>query len=144
MADFRLQSDSLKRVEQAGGIAVRSDGDGWWVLLVRSKKDPSLWIFPKGHIEPGESAPETALRETSEEAGVEGELIGPVGDPLEFQSGRDPVRVSYFLIRATAEGESPELRRKAWYRLDEVGDYLPFENTHQLLRDVKEVLASLR
>jgi 8-oxo-dGTP pyrophosphatase MutT (NUDIX family) len=141
---LRIESYQVERVEQAGGIAVRKDGDDWWVLLVRSRKDPKVWIFPKGHIEPGESAPETALRETSEEAGVDGELIGPVGDPLEFQSGREPVRVSYFLIRTTAEGESPELRRKAWYRLDEVGAHLPFENTRQLLRDVKEVLASIR
>jgi 8-oxo-dGTP pyrophosphatase MutT (NUDIX family) len=139
-----LRVDDVKRVEQAGGIAVRRDGDEWWVLLVRSKKDPALWIFPKGHIEPGESPPETALRETAEEAGVDGELIGPVGDPLEFLSGREPVRVSYFLIRATAEGESPERRKKAWYRVDEADAHLPFENTRQLLRDVKEVLASLR
>lgn len=133
----------MLRVEQAGGIAVRKSDDDWWVLLVRSKKDPSLWIFPKGHIEAGESAPDAALRETVEEAGVEGELMGPVGEPLEFQSGREPVRVRYFLIRATAEVESPERRKKAWYRLDEAGAHLPFENTRRLLRDVKELLASL-
>ena len=133
----------MSRIEQAGGIPVRKDDRGWWVLFVRSKKDPSLWIFPKGHIEAGESAPETALRETIEESGVEGELLGPVGEPLEFQSGREAVRVRYFLIRATAEAESPEGRRKAWYHVDEAGDHLRFENTRQLLRDVKERLASL-
>jgi len=133
----------VKRVEQAGGIAVRRDGDDWWVVLVKSKKDPSLWIFPKGHIEPGESAPETALRETAEEAGVKGELIGPVGDPLEFQSGSEPVRVRYFLIRATVDAKSPERRKKAWYRVDEAAAQLRFENARRLLVDVKEQLLSL-
>jgi 8-oxo-dGTP pyrophosphatase MutT (NUDIX family) len=133
----------LTRVEQAGGIAVRRKGDGWWVLLVRAKKDPRVWIFPKGHIEPGESAIEAARRETFEEAGVDGDVLGPVGEPLEFQSGREPVRVTYFLIRATAEAESPEGRRKAWYHLDEAAGQLIFEGARQLLGDVRALLASL-
>ncbi len=131
------------RVEQAGGIPVRRDDDGWSVLLVRSRKDPSVWVFPKGHIEPGETAIDTALRETFEEAGIDGDLIGPVGDPQEFHSGREPVRVRYFLIRTRFESESPERRTKAWFRLDEAGAELPFESAHRLLRDVREVLASL-
>jgi 8-oxo-dGTP pyrophosphatase MutT (NUDIX family) len=133
----------LDRVEQAGGIAVRRHGHQWSVLLVRSKKDPSIWIFPKGHIEPGESAIDTALRETAEEAGVIGDLIGPVGEPLEFQSGREAVRVRYFLIRATGEHDSPEGREKAWYRLDDAVAQLSFENARLLLRDAGELLASL-
>ncbi len=133
----------MDRVEQAGGIAVRRQGNQWVVLLVRSKKDPSVWIFPKGHIEPGESAIDAALRETLEEAGVEGDLIGPVGGPQEFQSGREPVRVRYFLIRATTESDSPEGRRKAWYQLDEAAVQLPFEGARQLLDEARELLTSL-
>jgi 8-oxo-dGTP pyrophosphatase MutT (NUDIX family) len=131
------------RVEQAGGIAVRRNGSHWQVLLVRSRKDPSVWIFPKGHIEPGESAIDTALRETWEEAGVAGDPIGPVGEPLEFLSGREPVRVTYFLIRTTSEAESPERRKKAWYRLDEAAAELQFESARRLLDDARELLTSL-
>jgi 8-oxo-dGTP pyrophosphatase MutT (NUDIX family) len=131
------------RVEQAGGLAVRKNGGRWQVLLVRSKKDPSIWIFPKGHIEPGETAIDTALRETWEEAGVDGDLIGPVGEPLEFQSGQEAVRVRYFLIRTTSEAESPERRKKAWYALDEAAAELEFESARQLLQDARELLASL-
>jgi diadenosine hexaphosphate hydrolase (ATP-forming) len=133
----------LERVEQAGGIAVRRDGDQWSVLLVRSRKDPSVWIFPKGHIEPGETAIDTALRETLEEAGVDGEVIGPVGEPQEFQSGREPVRVRYFLIRTRSEGESPERRKKAWYRLDDAAAQLPFEAARRLIEDARALLTSL-
>lgn len=122
---------------------MRRDGDRWQVLLVRSRKDPSVWIFPKGHIEPGESAIDTALRETREEAGVDGDLIGPVGEPQEFQSGREPVRVRYFLIRTTVEGESPERRKKAWYTLEEAAVQLPFEGARRLLLQARELLASL-
>ncbi|PYR00200.1 MAG: hypothetical protein DMF97_10035 [Acidobacteria bacterium] len=106
---------SLTRIEQAGGIVVRNDGDGLSVLLVRAKKDPALWIFPKGHIEPGETAEAAALRETQEETGVQGALVAPVGEPLEFQSGAELVRVQYFLIRPITESPSPEGREKRWF-----------------------------
>jgi len=125
------------RVEQAGGIVVRRDAAGLSVLLVRSKKDPTLWIFPKGHIEPGESPESTALRETYEESGVEGTLAGPVGAPLEFDAGPVRVRVQYFLIRATAESPSPEGREKRWFTLDEALSVLAFENARRLLEQLE-------
>jgi ADP-ribose pyrophosphatase YjhB (NUDIX family) len=132
----------VKRIEQAGGIAVRRDRERWSVLLVRAKKDPSVWIFPKGHIEPGETPDDAALRETQEEAGVNGELVGPIGAPLEFQSGREPVRVQYFLIIATAEAESPEGRVKRWYPLERAAEQLTFNGARELLGQVRATLAS--
>ncbi len=131
------------RVEQAGGIAVRRDGDRWLVLLVRAKKDPSVWIFPKGHIEPGETAEAAALRETREEAGVDGELVGPIGAPLEFQSGSEAVHVRYFLIRASAEIESAEGRAKAWYGIDDAVGRVTFEGARGLLRQARLALDAL-
>jgi 8-oxo-dGTP pyrophosphatase MutT (NUDIX family) len=130
----------LKRIEQAGGIVIRSDGDGLAVLLVRAKKDPALWIFPKGHIEPGETAEATALRETHEEAGLTGEVLGPVGEPLEFQSGHELVRVQYFLIRPIAETASIEGREKRWLAFDEARRTLAFENARRLLDEISLTL----
>jgi ADP-ribose pyrophosphatase YjhB (NUDIX family) len=132
----------VRRIEQAGGIAVRRDRDRWSVLLVRARKDPSVWIFPKGHIEPGETPDDAALRETQEEAGVNGELVGPIGAPLEFQSGREPVRVQYFLIIATAEAASPEGRMKRWYPLERAAEQLTFDGARELLAQVRATLAS--
>jgi ADP-ribose pyrophosphatase YjhB (NUDIX family) len=127
------------RVEQAGGIAFRQKGGVVRVLLVKAKKDPSLWIFPKGHIEKGETAEDAALRETLEEAGVSGELLAPAG-VLEFQSGREPVRVRYFVIRATCEADSPEGREKGWFTLAEARERLQFENARELLKGVESLL----
>jgi 8-oxo-dGTP pyrophosphatase MutT (NUDIX family) len=123
------------RVEQAGGIAFRRDGDEIRIVLVKAKKDPSLWIFPKGHIEDGETAPDAALREMHEEAGVDGEIVAPAG-VLEFESGLEPVRVQYFLIRATRETDSPEGREKGWFTIADALALLRFENARQLVEGV--------
>ena len=104
-------------------------------MLVRSRKDPTLWIFPKGHVEPGETAEAAALRGTYEEGGVEGELIAPLGE-LEFQSGRELVRVQYFLIRPITEMPSPEGRDKRWFTLDEARRRLSFDNARRLLDEI--------
>jgi len=90
-------------VPQAGGIAFRRDGGGLSILLVTSKKQPGFWIFPKGHVEPGETAAQAGVRDTMEEAGVAGDFLGPIGDALEHEWGGRRYRVQYFLIRATSE-----------------------------------------
>jgi 8-oxo-dGTP pyrophosphatase MutT (NUDIX family) len=127
-------------VNQAGGVPIRLGTNGVSVLLVRARKAPYPWILPKGHIEHGESPDETALRETREEAGVDGELLGPVGAPLEFRSGAVAVRVQYFLIRVHSESPSPEGRETRWFSLDEAIGAVMFEDAQQLLRDVERVL----
>jgi len=124
-------------VPQSGGIVFRRDGGVVSILLVRAKRAPDLWILPKGHIEPGESDADTALRETQEEAGVTGELIGPVGQPLEFDNGREFVRVQYFLIRALSESPETDGRVKQWFPFDEAVAAVGFEETRQLLREAR-------
>jgi bis(5'-nucleosidyl)-tetraphosphatase len=127
-------------IEQAGGIAYRVEKGTPAFLLVTAKRNPDHWIFPKGHIEDGETAGETALRETIEEAGVTGNLIGPVGTPLEYEwSGRD-YRVRYFLIRATGEEDSKEKRQKAWLTAKEAFSRLSFDDLRELLREARAAM----
>lgn len=50
----------------AGGIVL---GDGGTVAMVRGAHSRS-WLFPKGHVESGESDEEAARREIAEETGL--------------------------------------------------------------------------
>lgn len=61
---------------QHGALCWRMHRGGLQVLLV-SSRDTGRWIIPKGWPIDGLSAPETALREAWEEAGVTG-----VADPM--------------------------------------------------------------
>ena len=125
-------------IAQAGGIAYRVDArkGGVSVLLVSSKKEPGKWIFPKGHVEPGETAREAALRETEEEAGVTGKLLGPAGTQ-EFDWRGKPFRVQYFLIRATGETDETDGRKKVWLPFDQAVKKLTFPETKKMLRDAQ-------
>jgi len=130
----------LRPVEEAGGIVFRGDGRGISILLVTAKKEAGHWIFPKGHIEPGESPEVAALRETSEEAGVEGELVAPAGEPLEFTWGGTRYRVRYFLIRAGSETPRTDGRTKEWLPFEEALARLSFDDTRRLLRDARPAM----
>jgi len=133
----------LTVVEQAGGIVFRRERGGSSILLVRAKRDPSKWIFPKGHIEPGETARATAVRETREEAGVEGQALGKIGDPQEFEWAGQRFRVQYFLILMTAESDETDGREKAWFPFDKALEHVSFESARVLLRQAQQTIGAL-
>ena len=133
----------LTFVEQAGGIVFRQDSVGIAILLVRAKRDPSSWIFPKGHIEPGETPRATAVRETREEAGVQGQAITEIGDPQEFEWVGRWYRVQYFLIRMTSESDETDGREKAWFPFDEALDRSSFPSARDLLGQARNKIEAL-
>jgi 8-oxo-dGTP pyrophosphatase MutT (NUDIX family) len=124
----------MTHVSQAGAVVFRTDGGSVRFLLVRSRKTPGVWVFPKGHVEAGESHADAALREAGEEAGILGTLVGPVGPTLAFRSGDESVAVKYYLVHLTADAASPEGREKVWLSPDEALERLGFQNARDLLR----------
>jgi 8-oxo-dGTP pyrophosphatase MutT (NUDIX family) len=65
----------------AGGVLVRTVRGRPMVAAIRPRGKPEgLWALPKGQIDAGESAAETAVREVREETGVSGRLVEKLGD----------------------------------------------------------------
>ena len=65
----------------SGGVLVRRMRGRWWFAAIRPQGKPEgVWALPKGLVDRGESAAETALRETFEETGVRGRLDAKRGD----------------------------------------------------------------
>ena len=131
----------LDRIAQAGAIVVRRDGPQPLFLLVKARRDPNVWIFPKGHVERGETAEQTALRETEEEAGAAGRILAPVGF-LEFEAWGRPLHVDYFIVEWTGAVEESERRPFVWGTYEQTRDRLSFDNARELLDRAHAILRS--
>ena len=134
----------MPSVPQAGAVVYRRDDGFVRVLLVRSLKDPRLWVLPKGSIEPGETPQVAALRETFEEAGVSGLIVGRAGPTLRFESGGRSLAVEYFLVEMTAEMSSPEGREKCWCLPEDAAERIMFQNARDLLKNAVEKIPPAR
>jgi 8-oxo-dGTP pyrophosphatase MutT (NUDIX family) len=129
---FTLVMQAIRSVEQAGAVAVRGRGSDAKVLIVRARKNPDHWIFPKGHIEKGESAEDAARRELREEGGVDG-VIGRLLGVSTFQSSHEQVKVSYYLVRFARTVPAAEVRETRWTSFDEARRLLTFDDARELL-----------
>ena len=129
----------MNTVRQAGAIAIRGAQPHAEVLIVRAKKNPSQWIFPKGHIEPGETAEAAALRELHEEAGVEGDLAGPAG-VSSFKYGDRDVIANYYVVRFTRTSGPGDGRESRWVSLSEARRLLSFPDAVEHLSNAERTL----
>jgi 8-oxo-dGTP pyrophosphatase MutT (NUDIX family) len=117
----------------AGGVVFKRSRDGSVrYLLVTSKRQPNDWVLPKGHIEPGEDPGAAALREVMEEAGVEASIRNELGC-LDYASTREQVRVMFYLMDLTHEGDPGEGRKRVWMSLDQVLRAIPFRDTREMI-----------
>ena len=123
--------------EGAGGLVFDPAGR---VLLLR--RDNGEWMFPKGHIDPGEDHLTTALREVEEEAGVSATCPDPDARwTTRYVNDRGvPREVTWFRL-AAPEGATPTLREAlfpegAFLAVPEALQRLTFEEDRRLLRAV--------
>jgi 8-oxo-dGTP pyrophosphatase MutT (NUDIX family) len=94
---------------------------GRWVLAAirPGGKTEGIWALPKGLVAPGEDPEATALREVTEETGLEGVPLTKLGD-VRYVYSRGGARifkiVSFYLVR---------------YRRGRIGDVTP-EHAHEV------------
>lgn len=104
----------IVREPTAGGIVFRHGEKGVEILLIQDAKD--RWTIPKGHIEEGETAQQTARREIGEEAGLkEVDLLGWLGK-IHFRYRRIDKLVlmttQIYLVRA--KGDTNAIKKEEW------------------------------
>jgi len=106
----------IVREPTAGGIVFRhaKEGGGVEILLIQDAKD--RWTIPKGHIEEGETAQQTAKREIGEEAGLKDvDVLGWLGK-IHFRYRRIDKLVlmttQIYLVRA--KGDTDAIQKEEW------------------------------
>lgn len=135
----------------AGGVAFRESAGTFDVALIRTHE--GRWQLPKGWIE-GQEAPEAAaLREVREEAGILGEIVGPL-DTIEywFRSTYDPEParvhkfVHFFLLRATGgstDDHDHEVTEARWVPIEEAERMLDFKDERRMVALARQALEAV-
>jgi len=127
----------------AGGVVTRESQ----VLLVRVQnlKGERVWTFPKGHVEEGETAKETALREVEEETGYRCRVLKRL--PLvryAFYRGKRFIhkKVQWFWMEAgfrVGRPDQAEVEKTAWVSLDKAVRMLRYPSDLRLLGLVRSL-----
>src|SRR6188508_2429543 len=97
-------------------------------------RKPPVWALPKGIIDEGEKPEQTALREVSEETGIEARLVTKLGDiryVYTWAGERIFKVVSFYLLRYR-RGRLGEIAPEQQVEVDEVR-WLPLEDAPRLL-----------
>jgi 8-oxo-dGTP pyrophosphatase MutT (NUDIX family) len=91
----------MRREFSAGGVVVRRIKGEWHAAVIQpAGKD--VWALPKGLVDRDEAPAATALREVREETGVDGRLLGKLGDVRYVYTWRGErvfKVVSFYLVR---------------------------------------------
>ncbi len=129
-------------LDQVGAIPYRIV-DGQAVFLLVTSRRTGRWIYPKGALIEGMTAPESAACEALEEAGVEGEIWPePIGtyDTVKIKGmTRTPLRVSVYPLEVTQQHDSWKekgQRHRHWVLLAEARRLLSEPRLVEITRDL--------
>src|SRR4051794_36751970 len=152
----RRNPERLRTVHEtsAGGLVVDGlDGpQGRQVAALIGRIDRRgrmLWSLPKGHIEMGETAEQTAIREVAEETGIKGDVLASLGsiDYWFVTEGRRVHKtVHHYLLRFLSgelSDQDLEVSEVAWVPLDELPSRLAYADERRLAEVADELIQTL-
>ncbi|HLX33266.1 MAG TPA: NUDIX hydrolase [Gaiellaceae bacterium] len=142
----------MPREFSAGGVLVRSIRGRPHAAAIRPQGKENVWALPKGRIDSGESAADTAVREVLEETGVHGRLVEKLGDVryvYTWEGERIFKVVSFFLLKAGRgrlgeidESMRVEVADARWLPLDEAPRLLTYGGEREMAAKALEKLGA--
>lgn len=142
------------RETSAGGLVIAGiDGpkDGQVAALIgrTDRRGRMLWSLPKGHIEKGETAEQTAIREVAEETGIRGTVLAALGsiDYWFVTEGRRVHKtVHHYLMRSLGgelSDDDVEVTEVAWVPLGELPTRLAYADERRLAEVAGDLIDKL-
>jgi len=134
----------------AGGVVVRGDATIVIVPTRRGAQGQRVLALPKGHVDPGETPDQTALREVREETGVEAALVEKLGDVRYFyQRGGKRIfkRVTFYLfdyLDGSLDDHDDEVEEARWIPLSEAVTALSYDGEREMAERALSAIASDR
>jgi 8-oxo-dGTP pyrophosphatase MutT (NUDIX family) len=142
----------VSREFSAGAVVVRRLRGRWWLAAIRPGGKPEgTWALPKGNLGPGEAPEVTALREVTEETGVDGVSQGKLGDVKYVYTRRGGQRifkiVSFYLVRYRSgriddvpAAYRHEVAEARWLPLEEAPRLLAYRGEKEMAEKALELL----
>lgn len=134
--------NEVVREPTAGGIVYRrtkDDKKSIEILLIQDAKN--RWTIPKGHIEEGEVAKETAEREISEETGLQQmkvlDWLGKINFRYRRQQSLVLMTTEIFLVEA--QGDTDKLKPEdwmngiKWFSVNQALDNIEYEDIGKII-----------
>ena len=139
-AEFRTDRPTVAELA-AGAVIEAPDGS---VLLLHHAAQ-ARWCFPKGHVDPGETAEQAALREIEEESGLRSVRLGPELASVTYRffdssRGVSVVKTSLYFRATSPKGAvrlEPTFDAFAWVGLDEAEARLAYEDERNIVRRLR-------
>jgi 8-oxo-dGTP pyrophosphatase MutT (NUDIX family) len=156
----------MLREISAGGVVVRPTPHGWELAVIEPQREPSnaksdkkrhkqVFALPKGLVDAGEKAEETAVREVREETGISAIVLAKLTDIkyMYVRSWGDQQRVfkvvSFYLLRYESGeiGEiAPDMRievkQALWIPLEGAERKLTYRGEKDVVRLAQKYLES--
>lgn len=132
---------------QAGVIPFRVDTEGRIEVLLIRRLDKEKWGIPKGMIDPGGTAEQTARSEAAEEAGISGILSEKPAGFYSFRKWEGIVHLAVYLMRVTkVQAEYPEQyrREREWFALNTAVETAGRKPLRELLLNLPQLIKDHR
>lgn len=131
----------MTRLTHGGGVVFKLTSEGPRYLLVEASGTRDRWVFPKGHIEDGETGSIAALREVGEEAGVRARPIRRLR-PVEQKKEGERISIVYFLMAYAGRTKPLDKRRIRWLTFDEASEALDLGKSRRVLRSADRLISA--
>ncbi|CAB3251167.1 unnamed protein product [Arctia plantaginis] len=135
----------MNQTRAAGLVIYRYINQTVQFLMLQTSYGQHHWTPPKGHVDPGESDWITALRETSEEAGLSEEhleVYKNISKELHYEVNGKPKVVVYWLAKLINPDMNVRLSDEhqdfKWLALEEAQTISGFDDMTKLLADFYE------
>ncbi len=136
----RPSIQEIVREPTAGGVIFRRDKEGGIEILM-FQDARGRWSIPKGHIEPGETAQQTAKREIGEEVGLsEVDVLGWLGKVhFRYRRVNQLVMMTTQVYLVRAKGDTDALQKEEWmkdvkwFKFQDAFDAIEYEDIGKLM-----------
>lgn len=124
-----------------GAVVYRMEQGRRKFLLIRNRRS-AHWGFPKGHVEPGETSEQTAIREVLEETGLHIKILPDFVKKSDYTiQGKIEKSVQIFLARTEEINytlQEEEIEECGWFSYEKALNVLNYDNDKTILNDAMQ------